>query len=307
MFENYSIGIVAYLLIVGGSLLFLIFFGLYLASIYHFGKPLKAFLDTRIKRWNDPKVALFEIINIMGNVRLVQAREETGGYRQPECTRKVREPPTKDQKIRYGLLTALFILLHFAGLHWLIGTGILTAAGTSMVWFILPVLAIARQPVHTELIGDNRPQPLIMPKSIYSVNEVPTIPLLDIHPPLHPELKACLQFLIDSDINNPEDLKKKIDDKHAEDPLIPGYTYQQFYNLYLSTRQKYEFKVTVSDITEVMNKSYDKNYSESIMAKEYNAKSKKKIDNTTLKYGYAALIIVALGVTFKLIYFTLYR
>lgn len=305
MLENVSISLIWYILIVGGSLLFLILFGLYLAGYYHFGKPLAPFMNIRIKRWSDPRAALFEIITLLGNVYLTPAQEETGGYRMPSVVRTVREPFTTKQKLFWGILTVSVIIAIF-GLLKFLGVGTLKAAGISFIGFALPVLAISRQATHTELIGDNRPQPLIMPLSIYTVNGVPTIPLLDLHPPLHRDLKSGLQILISRNISNPDELKTWIDSGHGQDELLAGYTCESFYDLYNSTRQKYEFKVTVSDINEAMNKTYDKNFSESIQAKEFNAKTKAKTDNNHMKIGYAALLIVVIGVTIKLIYFTFY-
>lgn len=305
MLETLHVSFIIYLIILIGAVIGLIVFGLYIGMYYHLGKPMAPFMYGRIKSWTEKGIGIFEILSLTGNVILNFAREEAGGYRRPHITKKVREPMTGKSKIRTGLITIVFMLGTAVVLYKFAHTGIMQAAVGSMIGLSLPVYAWYRQPKKEIFTGDNRPQPLIMPKTVYSINGVDTIPLIDLHPPLHSDIKNGLIALIERDIKTHEDLQKAAD--HDPDAiLIPGYTMKSFCELYTAARQKYEFRVKVSDVSEAVTKNFDKNFRESLQAKEFNAKTKKRHDNTPLKYGYAALIIVCLGVVIKLLYFTFY-
>lgn len=305
MLEMLKVSFIIYLIILIGAVIGLIVFGLYIGMYYHLGKPMALFMYGRIKSWTEKGIAVFEIISLTGNVLLFFAKEETGGYRRPHVTKKLRKPMTRKYKTRTGLTTIVLMLATIILLYKFAHIGIIQSAVGSMIGLIIPVYAWYRQPKEEIFTGDNRPQPLIMPKTVYSINGVDTIPLIDLHPPLHTDIKNGLNSLIELGIKTHEGLQQEAE-LNPDIILIPGYTMKSFCELYTAARQKYEFRVRVSDVSEAVTKNFDKNFRESLQAKEFNAKTKKRHDNTTLKYGYAALFIVCLGVIIKLLYFTFY-
>jgi hypothetical protein len=294
-----------YILIVAGAVLGIIIFGLYIAFSYHMGKAMSPFLTARVKAWSDKSIAIFEILSLTGGVTLDYAKHELGGYRRASVTRTVKEPMSKTKKALVAVITiglminTVYLLFYYTDISFLYSIGI------SFIWCIVPAIAHVRQPSHQELVGHNRPQPLIVPKSVYTINGVTTVPMIDLHPVLHTDLKKGLQELIDRDIDT---YQKFIDiaTVSPEVPLIPGYTYKTFMELLNSYRQKYEFDVKISDVSLGVSKSFDKTYAESIAAKDFNYKTKKRKDNKYALYGYVAVILMVIGIVIKLIYVTFY-
>lgn len=318
MLESVQLPMLWYIVIVIVSIIFIILFGLYIVSQYYFGKPMAPFFHTRIKRWADKNAALFEIIDITGNVSLIPATHETGGYRRTQKTKSTRTPFSRKQVILVAIGTFVFMGL-IAAVSIYSGVAVLKGISLSFLAMVVPAVVYARQPIVLELIEGDRQQPLIMPKSVYSINTVPTIPLIDLHPELHPDIIKGLEKLVKGKISTlrglPEHGEGKIttleqlENKAKESPdeeLIEGYTYQAFYELYLATKQKYEFEVKVSDVADAIQKNFDKNFRESIEGKEYNQKVKRSNDQKYAFIGYLALLLVVLGVMFKLVYVTIY-
>ena len=146
---------------------------------------------------------------------------------------------------------------------------------------------------------------LTIPKSTYTINGVTTLPVWEIYPRLHEDLKTGLEILISNGIETLAGLKKKA----AESPdeiLFNKHTYKSFLELYSSAIQKYTVKVTAGDVLNFVGDNFDKNFRETIDAKNFNTKAKSKIDGSFLKYGYLAVLIVAAGLAIKIVYVVIY-
>ena len=145
----------------------------------------------------------------------------------------------------------------------------------------------------------------IIPKSTYTVNGVTTIPLLNIHPELSSTITTGLKLLTNNKITTLGQLIEAAN-KNPQDILYKGFTYKSFLELYLSTIQKYNIRVTAGEVVEFIGKNTDENFRETIDAKTFNVQAKAKIDNKYLKYGYIGLIVMAVGLVIKIIYVTVY-
>src|SRR3989304_2627106 len=180
MFENSEISWFLYIIIVVAAIIVLILSGLYLVWNYHLGKPMAPFFWLRIKGWTTRNIALFEIFSLTNSISLEEARKEKGdGYRLFTPTIVVTSVPKKVGKFKkiYNRLFAKNI-----------------------------------KPTQTEYVSEKvkRVQTLIMPKSTYSINGVNTIPLWDLHPPLHPDLTEGVRILVENGITTLKDLEEFI-------------------------------------------------------------------------------------------------
>ena len=64
--------------------------------------------------------------------------------------------------------------------------------------------------------------------------------------------------------------------------------------------------VTTDDVVNFIGKQFDKNYRESIEAKDFNVMQKKKTDSKTTTYGYIAIILAIVIVGIIRIYKTIW-
>jgi hypothetical protein len=275
MFEDSKISWLLFIIIVIAAIVVLFCAAAYMVWCYHLGKPLAPFFWLRLKGWTTKNVALFEIFSLTNGVSLEEARKETGdGYRLFTPT-TIKVPVAK----KAGKFQKL--------INYMSGkTGETTY----------------------EVKRVKRIQNLIMPKSTYSINGVNTIPLWDLHPQLHADLIEGVKILVENGISTLEDLTEFVTDKQqAELILFKNYSYRTFLDLYLGVRQKYNVSVTTNDVSNFIGKEFDKNYRESIEAKDFNAMQKGKTDSKLMYYGYAAILLTILIVGFKVIYTTIYK
>ena len=271
MFEETKISFLFYTIIVVVSLFLLFAMGGYLLWNYHLGKAMAPFFWMRIAGWTNPKVALFEIFSLTNSISLEEARKETGdGYRLFVPTKV--DMPTKKVGSFKKIINYLFA----------------RDAGYSVKKV-------------------NRVQNLIMPKSSYSINGVNTILLWDLHPQLHIDVLEGVKTLVEKNIKTLKQLKEYVSDPmRAENNLFKNYSYRTFYEMYLGVRQKYNIQVTTDDVANFIGKQFDKNFRESIEAKDFNAMQAQKTDNRYLTYGYIAIILAIVIVGFKVIYTTIW-
>ncbi len=109
-------------------------------------------------------------------------------------------------------------------------------------------------------------------------------------------------------IFNAKDLEEFIEIReNAEQKMFKNYSYRTFYELFLGVRQKFNVIVTTDDVVNFIGKQFDKNYRESIEAKDFNAAQKSKQDNKINTYGIIAIILTILIVGFKVVYTTIYK
>lgn len=155
----------------------------------------------------------------------------------------------------------------------------------------------------------------VIPQSTYIINSVETVPLLESHPPLHKDIRAGIEECLRLKTNLPKEYRGQISTyeelvkQASETPkaiLFGTYTYENFLKLYEAYREKYTLIVTVADVHGFVGKNFDKNFRETIEAKNYNVKVKSTVENKYTLYGYIAILLVAAGVAFKLIYSTIY-
>lgn len=275
MFENSEISWFFYIILVIVSIVILFCAGAYILWNYHLGKPLAPFFWLRLKGWTTKGIALFEIFSLTNSVALEEARKEIGdGYRL--FTPSVVNMPTKKAGFWMSKYNYLF--------------------------------ARNLKPANYSVEKIKRIQNLIMPKSTYGINGVTTIPLWDLHPQLHVDLLEGVQILISKDITTLADFKNFISIReNAEQNMFKNYSYRTFYDLYLGVRQKYNVCVTTDDVANFIGKQFDKNFRESIEAKDFNQAQKSKTDNKYTLYGYIAVILTIVIVGFKVIYTTIYK
>jgi hypothetical protein len=275
IFETIHISWLFYIIIVIASLMALTCAGLYMAWNYHLGKPMAPFFWLRIKGWTQRGVALFEVFSLTNSVTLEEARKEIGdGYRL--YTPSTIEMPSKK-------------------------------AGWWMRKYNY-IFARNLQPANYSVEKIKRIQNLIMPKSTYSINGVATIPLWDLHPQLHTDLLEGVKILINNGITTLHEFTEFVAEKeNAEQNMFKNYSYRTFYDLYLGVRQKYNIVVTTDDVANFIGKQFDKNFRESIEAKDFNAMQKGKMENKYIYYGYIIIGIAVIGVVFKIIYTTIYK
>jgi hypothetical protein len=299
-----------YIVLVIGGVLLLSIMALVLGLMIHFGKPMRLFFDARIKSWKNERFAIFEIFTLTNNLVLELAHQELGhGFRRfVETPKQVREPFSKKTKWTVMITTFLALLL----------TGIISAFQTSIpTWlyylsFVASLLMMICA-VSYLYVGMKRPpimttsstpaSPLILPKSVYSVNGVTTIPLLDIHPCLHPDIIKGLEQLIREDITTFTQLEENAKGNNRDISLFGDYTYRTFYELYSAARKKFELDVKVTDVVNFLE-DFDKNFRESIESKNFNQTVKSKTDNKYAVYGWISLLIIALAIAFKFIWLT---
>jgi len=276
MFENSQISILFYIIIVVVSAFVLFAAGGYFIWNYHLGKAMSPFFWLRIKGWTTQRVALFEIFSLTNSVSLEEARKETGdGYRL-FIPSTVNMPVKKVGKIRTLL-------------NYILAKNVKSTDSTYSVEKV------------------KRTQNLIMPKSSYSINGVNTILLWDLHPQLHTDLLEGVKILIANKITTLRELEEFASDKdNAEQILFKNYSYRTFLDLYLSVKQKYYVNITTDDVANFIGKQFDKNFRESIEAKDFNMQQASKTDNKYLIYGYIAIILAIVIVGFKVIWQTVY-
>lgn len=311
LFADTKISILWYIIIVGAAILALIIMALYVTYSYHFGKPLAPLFHTRIKRWKDGNLALLEKISLTNDLTFEETRQEAGGYSKPQAIRTYRKALTRHQKIGVGVLTILMMSVTTAAVQKITGTftGTITGVLVSLIWAIIPMIAYLKQPIITETINDGKKNKIIVPLSKYNINSVPVIPVMDLHPPLHKDIESGLNRLIaEHGIHDPETLEKWAEGhKNDTGELIPGYTIYTFNQLYKAYRNKYEINITVGDILTGIIPAFDKNFLETLKAKEYNFKSSQKFNpDKYLKYGYASVIILVIAFVIKILYGVFY-
>ena len=244
--------------------------GGYMLWNYHFGKPMAPFFWLRIAGWMNSKVALFEIFSLTNSVSLEEARKEVGdGYR-------LYIPSTVDIPVKkVGFWKKIY--------NYLLAKNI----GNSDY-------AVKKV---------SRIQNLIMPKSTYSINGVNTIPLWDLHPQLHTDVLEGVKVLISQGIKTLEQFTEFISEKdNVEQILFKNYSYRTFYDLYMGVRQKYNMTVTTDDVANFIGKQFDKNFRESIEAKDFNAMQKSKAEGKFIVYGYLAIILAIIIIGIKILY-----
>lgn len=277
MFEQTKLSLIFYMIIVALSLFVLFVVGAYLFWNYHLGKAMAPFFWLRIKSWTQRNIALFEIFSLTNIVSLEEARKETGdGYRL--YIPSVVTIPTKKE----GRFEHIFNYLFAKRLK-------------------------ISETNEYEVKKVKRVQNLIMPKSTYSINGVNTIPLWDLHPQLHTDILEGVKTLIDNDIKilaELEDFVSNPDD--ANKILFKEYTYRTFLDLYLGARQKFSVNITTDDVANFIGGNFDKNFRESIEAKDFNSAMQSKVDNSYLKWGYLAIILAIVIVGIKIIYQTIW-
>ncbi len=283
MFEETKLSLIFYIIVVVIGLFVLFVIGAYLFWNYYLGKSMSPFFWLRIKSWTQKGVALFEIFSLTNSISLEEARKETGdGYRL--YTPTVVNVPVK----KSGKLNSIF-------------KGIMAK--------------ILKTPVESETKEDpdygikkvKRVQNLIMPKSTYSINSVNTIPLWDLHPQLHTDILEGVKTLVDNGIGTLKELEEFVSNpEDANEILFKNYTYRTFLDLYLGARQKFYVNVTTDDVANFIGANFDKNFRESIEAKDFNSAMQSKTDNSYLKWGYLAIIITILIVGFIKIYNTIW-
>lgn len=271
MFEDTKISLLFFTIIVVACLFVLFIMAGYLLWCYHLGKAMAPFFWLRLVGWTNSKVALFEIFSLTNSISLEEARKEVGdGYR-------IFVPSTVDMPTK--------------------NVGIFKKIINYM---------LARD-VSYSVKKVNRIQNLIMPKSSYSINGVNTILLWDLHPQLHIDVLEGIKTLVEKDIKTLSKLKEFISDPiRAENNLFKNYSYRTFYEIYLGVRQKYNVCITTDDVANFIGKQFDKNFRESIEAKDFNAMQAQKTDNKFLYYGYIAIILAIVIVGFKVIWQTIY-
>lgn len=241
--------------------------------MYHLGKPLAPFFWLRLKGWTQRGIAVFEIFSLTNSVSLEEARKEVGdGFR-------LYTPSTVNMPVKKVGRFQKFID-YFSGNK-------------------TPSYGVTKI---------KRIQNLIMPKSTYSINGVTTIPLWDLHPQLHTDILEGVKILISNGITTLADFKEFVSDKdNANQIMFKNYSYQKFMDLYLGARQKFNVVVTTDDVANFIGKQFDKNFRESIEAKDYNAMIKNKTESKVMMYGYIAIILTIVIVGFKVIYTTIYK
>lgn len=278
VFEETKMSLILYIIVVIVGLFVIAAMGGYLLWNYHLGKAMSPFFWLRIAGWTNPKVALFEIFSLTNFVSLEEARKERGdGYRLYTPS-TVDMPVKKEGKIK------------------------------RFMDYILARKLVKSEKTEYGVKKVNRVQNLIMPKSTYSINGVNTIPIWDLHPQLHTDLLEGVKTLISNGITTLKDLEEFVSIKdNAEQNLFKNYSYRTFYDLYMGVRQKYNIIVTTDDVANFIGKQFDKNFRESIEAKDFNAMQAQKTDNKFLYYGYLAIILAIVIIGFKVIYTTIYK
>ncbi len=276
-FDDLKISWLFYIILVIIFVIVLIAAVLYMAYNYHLGKPMAPFFWLRIKGWTTRGVALFEIFSLTNSVSLEEAKKEVGdGYRLFTPT-TINMPVKKEGWYKRAY-------------NYIFARNLQSSGGAYGVTKI------------------KRIQNLIMPKSTYSINGVNTIPLWDLHPQLHVDLLEGVKILISKDIKTLSAFTEYVKDKNnAEQNMFKNYSYRTFYDLYLGVRQKYNITVTTDDVANFIGKQFDKNFRESIEAKDFNAMQKSKTENKYSLYGYVAIILTVIIIGFKVIYQTLYK
>ncbi len=277
VFEETKMSLFLYIIVVVIGLFVLVALGGYLLWNYHLGKAMSPFFWLRIAGWTNSKVALFEIFSLTNFVSLEEARKETGdGYRL-YIPSTVDMPMKKEGKIK------------------------------RLLDYILARKLVKSEKTEYGVKKVNRIQNLIMPKSTYSINGVNTIPIWDLHPQLHTDLLEGVKVLIANGITTLKDLEEYVSVKdNAEQNMFKNYSYRTFLDLYLGVKQKYLVSVTTDDIVNLVGKNFDKNFRESIEAKDFNAQMQQKTDNRYLTYGYIAIVLAIIIVGFKVIWQTVY-
>ena len=277
IFETVKLSWLFYIILLILSLIILIVAGLYMAWNYHLGKPMAPFFWLRIKGWTTKGVALFEIFSLTNSVSLEEAKKEVGdGYRLYTPTVVKTAVAKKESRFEkfYNYLFAR---------------------------------NLKSKSISYDMQKVKRTQNLIMPKSTYSINGVNTIPLWDLHPQLHTDVLEGLKILTSQGILTLQELEEFVSDKdNAEQKMFKNYSYRTFLDLYLSVRQKYNIVVTTDDVVNFIGKQFDKNYRESIEAKDFNVMQKKKTDSKTTTYGYIAIILAIVIVGIIRIYKTIW-
>lgn len=288
MFEGMKISFLFYIIIVFVSIFALLIMGGYFLWNYHLGKSMAPFFWLRIQGWTQRGIALFEIFSLTNSVSLVEARKETGDGYKLYTPSKISIPVKKE--VKRGVWSKIW--------YYTIGNitrllGYLLARNLKMPQYSSKKVS--------------RTQSLIMPKSTYSINGVNTIPLWDLHPQLHVDVLEGLKILIEQNIKTLTEFEEKISNPiEAEKILFKSYTYRSFYDLYLGVRQKYNVVVTTDDVANFIGKQFDKNFRESIEAKDFNAMQAQKTDNRYLTYGYIAIILAIVIVGFKIVWQTIH-
>jgi hypothetical protein len=251
----------------------LIAFGGYMLWSYHLGKPMAPFFWLRLKGWTSRGIALFEIFSLTNSVSLEEARKEVGdGFRLYTPT-KVEVSVKKEGRVK------------------------------KFLDYILARKVVDKY----EIKRINRVQNLVMPKSTYSINGVCTIPLWDLHPQLHIDLLEGIKVLISKDIKTLTQLTEFCEVReNAEETMFKNYNYRTFLDLYLSVRQKYNISISTNDVINFIGKQFDKNFRESIEAKDFNVLQKGRTENKYILYGYVAIILTILIIGVKVLYTTFY-
>ena len=164
---------------------------------------------------------------------------------------------------------------------------------------------------NTEKVGEK-----VLPRSVYSINGVSNVLVWDIHPKLHGDLIAGLKKLQGMGCHTLNQLKEAAEGEYGDTVLfevqqpstIIGkmrkkvigaqpkvYTYKAFYDLVSKTKQKYEVAVTIDDVINFIEKSFDKNYRESIEAQMINKQIQSQASDKYTKYAFMIIGIIVLG------------
>lgn len=152
------------------------------------------------------------------------------------------------------------------------------------------------------------PDEIITPKSVYNINSVKTVPLFEPYPKLNPIIENGINTLISKGITSLEQLEDIIDNaERKNDVLFDNVTYEKFYEIYISTKNKYEMNIKFDDIINFMANTYDKNFRETIEAKEYNIKHNKKTDDIGKKYGLYIIVFGAAASIIMILYKVIFK
>lgn len=262
------------------AIVILFAFSGYIYYMYHLGKPMEKFFLGRMKSFMNKNLAIFEIFGLTNNVTLEYAHREVGdGYKLGEYEYKPNN--IKIEKKR-GRITRFF----------------------SRIKSII----IKNEKKEIEIIA-HKDEHLIMPKSTYTTNGLKIIPLLDLYPKLHKDILKGLDLLKEARINSLLEFELNFVDnlEKCDNIFFENYTYKTWHGLYKSTQNKYEVELTVSDITNFVEKNFDKNFRESIKAKEFNSNQHKKNNDAYKKYMYASVVLCVIVVAIRGLYVTFYR
>lgn len=271
IFDTIKLPIIWYIVLVILASIILIIFGLYFAWEYYQGRALKELFWARVKGWTNHNIALFEIFNPINLARFEYAHKEVGDTYKfgEEYKLKIKEENNGKFSKFKNILLDIF--------------------GSKKI--------------------NKESSYIVIPKSVYTINKVRTIPLFEVYPKLNPIIEKGVNKLLENNINDLLTFEKLLDDKPnlRNTILFDDYTYEKFYELYMTTKNKYELKISINDTINFMSNTFDKNYRFSIEAKEFNIKQKNKDKKLGKKYGMYFLILCGIVSIIMFLYKVLNR